>query len=294
VDGKRYDTSVLGNRADVTGYRQLQLLPCGSLEDDGLALQAGDHRVRTLPTDSFVVQDLTLTPLIPGLLPPPQRRAMQVLSWTAAHRTVQVSDGPDSYLFVPENANPGWVARLDGRVLARARVDGWQQAWIIPSGPGGVVTLDFEPDRSYRTGLLVGGLFVLALVGAALLPAWRRRGPPARPVAIRSWWATAIAVLALLLLLGGPAPLISLLGCLLLRRLWSGALPVVLAAGVLAAGAVAVAGRLLGHGQDWAFGPWAQVAVLVAVSATVASFLYPSTDPDDPVAEAPAGPDVAP
>jgi arabinofuranan 3-O-arabinosyltransferase len=113
-------------------------------------------------------------------------------------------------------------------------------------------------------------------------------------VAIRGWWATAIAVLVLLLLLGGPAPLIALLGCLLLRRFWSGALPVVLAAGVLAASAVAVAGRLLGHGQDWAFGPWAQVAVLVAVSAAVASFLYPSADPDDPVAEAPAGPDVAP
>jgi len=61
--------------------------------------------------------------------------------------------------------------------------------------------------------------------------------------------------------------------------LWSRALPGVLAAGVLAATAVAVAGRLLGHGQDWAFGPLAQAAILVAVSAAVAAFLYPSTDP---------------
>jgi len=279
VDGKRYDTSVLGSQADVTGYRRLQLLPCGSLEDDGLALHAGDHRVRALPTDAFVVHDLTLTPLIPDLPPAPQRRATQVLSWQAAQRTVQVSDGPDSYLFVPENANPGWVARLDGRVLTRARVDGWQQAWLIPAGPGGIVTLDFEPDRPYRTGLLIGGLFVLALVAAACLPVWRRRAPPTRPAPIRSWWAGAFAVLALLLLLGGPAPLIALLGCLLLRRLWSRALPAVLAAGVLAATAVAVAGRLLGHGQDWAFGPWAQAAILVAVSAAVAAFLYPATDP---------------
>jgi arabinofuranan 3-O-arabinosyltransferase len=198
-----------------------------------------------------------------------------VLSWRTTHRAVQLGDGPDSYLFVPENANNGWVARLDGRALGRARVDGWQQAWLIPAGAGGVISLDFVPDRPYRTALLVGGLLVLALVLAALLPAWRRRRPPPSPVPSSSWWGPAIAVLALLLLLAGPAALVALLACLLLRRLWSRALPAVLATAVLAATTVAVAGRVLGHGQDWAFGTWSQAAILVAVAAAVAAFLYP-------------------
>ncbi|HEY3259871.1 MAG TPA: alpha-(1-_3)-arabinofuranosyltransferase [Pseudonocardiaceae bacterium] len=275
VDGKRYDTAVFGSQADATGLQRLRLLPCGSLEEDGLALQPGDHRVRALPTGAFVVHDLTLTPLIPALPPAPQQRALQVLSWRTTHRAVQLGDGPDSYLFVPENANNGWVARLDGRALGRARVDGWQQAWLIPAGAGGVISLDFVPDRPYRTALLVGGLLVLALVLAALLPAWRRRRPPPSPVPSSSWWGPAIAVLALLLLLAGPAALVALLACLLLRRLWSRALPAVLATAVLAATTVAVAGRVLGHGQDWAFGTWSQAAILVAVAAAVAAFLYP-------------------
>jgi arabinofuranan 3-O-arabinosyltransferase len=276
VDGKRYDTSVLGSQANVQGYQRLRLLPCGSLDNDGLPLQPGDHRVRALPTDSFVVHDLTLTPLTPGLPPAPRPRTLQIYTWDAAHRTLQVGDGPDAYLVVPENANPGWVARLGSVMLASARVDGWRQAWLIPAGRGGMVTLSFEPDQPYRIGLLAGAVFVLALLAAALLPAWRHRGPPPRPTPTRSWWGSALAVLALLLLLGGPAPAIALLACLLLRRLRSTVLPAVLATGVLAATGIAVAGRLLGHGQAWAFGPWAQAAVLVAVSAAVAVSLYPA------------------
>ena len=289
VDGKRYDTAVLGSRAEFAGYRPLTLLPCGTLQDDGLPLQPGDHRVRALPTDAFVVHDLTLTPLIPPLPPSPQQRASQVLSWQAAHREVQVSDGPDTVLFVPENANDGWTATLNGHELPRARVDGWQQAWLIPAGSGGVVTLDFLPDHGYRTGLLTGGLFVLLLLAAALVPPLRRR-QVSKPAASPSWWGGALAVLALLILLGGPVPLIALLGCLVLRRLWSSALPPLAVAGVLTATAIAVAGRLTGHGQDWAFGPWAQAAVFVAVAAVIAAFLYPAPDPDLSPAAAPGAP----
>jgi arabinofuranan 3-O-arabinosyltransferase len=84
--------------------------------------------------------------------------------------------------------------------------------------------------------------------------------------------------------LGGPAALVVLLGCLVLRRFWSRALPAVTAAGVLAAAAVAVTGRVTGHGQDWAFGLWPQLALLIAVGAVLAAFLYPDTPPDSDVA----------
>lgn len=274
VDGKRYDTSVLGSPDDLTGYRPLRVLPCAPLAEDGLPLQAGEHRIRTLPSDDFVVHDLTLRPVLPEPAPGPAGRELRVLSWGAAERTLQVSDGPDSYLFVPENANPGWTATIDGRQLRPARVDGWQQAWLLPAGASGTVRLAFEPDQSYRAGLLAGALAVVALLVAALLPARRRQQSLSLPS--RSWWAGALPIVVLLLLLGGPVPLIALLGCLVLRRLWPGSMPVVSAGAVLAATAVAVAGRLTGHGQAWAFGGWVQALLYTAVAAVIAAFLYPA------------------
>ncbi len=367
VDGKRYNTLVFGRAEDFAAYRPLRLLPCGELAEDGLTLRPGDHRVRALPTDQWVVHDLTLTPV--GAQPTPDAgagdRSLAVRSWGAAHRSLEVGGGAASYLVVPENANSGWVATLDGNTLTRARVDGWQQAWLVPAGAGGLVTLDFQPDRPYRAALLAGAIFVLLLVLLALIPARRRPHPAplatdrgaamaalaarqadhgqaghgraghgravdtpagdaspalaggghgtvvdtrardattvgalagvghtdaasapaerrpgsvAPPASSSSWWGGAIAVVALLLVLGGPVPLIALFACLVLRRLWSSALPVVAVCGVVAAATIAVAGRLTGHGQDWAFGPWTQLSVFVAVAAVIAAFLYPTLD----------------
>ena len=301
VDGKRYDTAVFGSTEDLAAYLPLRLLPCDELADDGLTLRPGDHRIRTLPSEQFVVQDLVLTPLgtdqpapgqsdtgqsdpeqsgteqsDPGQSDTGQRRSLDVLSWDTSHREVQVGDGPDSYLVVPENANPGWVATIDGVTLKRTRVDGWQQAWLLPAGDGGVVRLEFRPDTPYRAGLVAGAGLVLALVLLALLPPLRRRAPAAVPEQTRGWWGVAVVAVGLVVLLGGPVALITMAACLLLRHRWQAALPWVAAGGVVAAAGIAVAGRLLGHGQDWAFGPWSQLAVLVAVTAVLAAYLYPA------------------
>ena len=69
-----------------------------------------------------------------------------------------VGPGEEAVLAIPENANAGWVATVDGHPLARTRVDGWQQAWIVPAGAGGVVVLACTPDHSDRLGLLIGRL----------------------------------------------------------------------------------------------------------------------------------------
>ncbi|HET8643525.1 MAG TPA: hypothetical protein VFM37_16435, partial [Pseudonocardiaceae bacterium] len=277
VDGTPYPTAVSGTRSALDGFAALTLTPCAELAD-GLALRAGEHRVRALPSEAFVVQDLALLPDRQAEAPA-QPRAVTVHSWDSTHRRVEVGDGADAYLVVPENANPGWVAKIGGRELQRLRVDGWQQAWLIPAGTAGLVELDFAPDRQYRLGLLSGAIAVLVLLAGALVPVLRRRNrhrPPATPAAA-GWWPAAITVLALLLLLGGPFPVIALLACLLLRHFWAHALPAVAAGAFVAATAVAVVGRVSGHGQDWAFGPWTQAAGFVAVSAVVAAFLYPSS-----------------
>jgi arabinofuranan 3-O-arabinosyltransferase len=101
-----------------------------------------------------------------------------IRSWTPARRVLAVAAPGRSYLVVNENFNPGWRARLDGRMLTAVRIDGWKQAWLLPAGTSGTVTLTYVPDRLYRDAL-GGGLGSLALVGLVALwpgtPAWRPR-----------------------------------------------------------------------------------------------------------------------
>src|SRR5262249_37029313 len=52
------------------------------------------------------------------------------VSWGDTSRTVQVAAGRAAVLVVHENANAGWRATVDGRVLEPVRVDGWQQGFL--------------------------------------------------------------------------------------------------------------------------------------------------------------------
>jgi arabinofuranan 3-O-arabinosyltransferase len=107
-------------------------------------------------------------------------RAMRVITWRAERRSLRVAAGPESYLEIHQNANPGWVATLNGRRLAPATLDGWQQGYVLPAGRGGVVTLTYAPDGFYHLLLAAAALGVLLLLAAALPRRWwRRPGPPA-------------------------------------------------------------------------------------------------------------------
>jgi arabinofuranan 3-O-arabinosyltransferase len=105
-----------------------------------------------------------------------------IRSWTSARRVLDVTAATRSYLVVNENFNAGWRARLGGRPLSAVRLDGWKQAWLLPAGTTGTVTLTYLPDARYRDAL-AGGLGGLALIGLVALwpgePAWRRRWWPA-------------------------------------------------------------------------------------------------------------------
>ncbi|GAB3855445.1 hypothetical protein GCM10029963_50240 [Micromonospora andamanensis] len=172
LDGFRYDTSVTASLADVLAGRPVPVRVCG---EDGavLDLPAGGHRLATSPSEGFVVQDATLRPDGDANLAP-RHREVTVLDWAATDRTVRVAAGEQALLVVPENANAGWTATLDGATLTRSRVDGWQQAWVLPAGSGGEVRLVFAPDRAYRGGLAAGAV---AVVGVLILAVWpvRRR-----------------------------------------------------------------------------------------------------------------------
>ena len=90
--------------------------------------------------------------------------------------------GPASYLVVNENFNPGWRAVLGGRPLRAVRLDGWKQAWLLPAGAAGLVTLTYLPNAVYCAAIF-GGLSSLALILLLAFRPWgwrrRRSGPRA-------------------------------------------------------------------------------------------------------------------
>jgi arabinofuranan 3-O-arabinosyltransferase len=237
---------------------------CSDLAE-GVDLNAGEHEVWTGRSASFVVQDLWLAPGGQAGAEPRQRE-ITVQQWDVTHRRIAVGAGPDALLRVPENANDGWVATVDGKPLERTRVDGWQQGWLLPAGEQAVVRLDFVPDSSYRGRLLAGSLAVLLLVGATVFPI-RKRVIRKVESGGRHW--VPIVLIGLLAVLGGMLPVVLLIGCLLVRAVWRSAPTVLALASTAVAIVVAVAGRALGHGQDWAYGEWTQAALLVSAATVV-------------------------
>ena len=106
---------------------------------------------------------------------------------------------------VPESINAGWVARTSiGDRLKPLAVNGWQQAWVVPAGTSGTITLSFAPNSLYRVGL-AGGLALLPLL--ALLAWWPQRRRSTDPAAC-PWtpglWA-AVPVLAAGAVIAGAA-----------------------------------------------------------------------------------------
>ena len=81
--------------------------------------------------------------------------------------TITAAD-QDRLLIVPESTNPGRKATIAGRALTATSVDGWQQAWIVPAGLSGEVTISFPADKWYRL-LLATGFGAIALVIAWLV-----------------------------------------------------------------------------------------------------------------------------
>jgi len=185
LDGVSIPTDVNGTLANALADGPLSVTTCGPY-GGSVSLAAGTHTL-LLPQNALVTPDeTTLVPLGDN---PPQiagslvtsSRPMTIVRWHSDSRAVRVGAGAASWLVVPENANAGWVATLSGHHLTAAVVDGWQQAFVVPAGAGGLVTLRYAPDRVFRDGLLVGAVAALGLVPMALLRSRRRRSPVGTP-----------------------------------------------------------------------------------------------------------------
>jgi arabinofuranan 3-O-arabinosyltransferase len=204
-----------------------------------------------------------------------------VLSWQPEHRSLRIGPGPASYVEVHQNANPGWVATLAGRLLTGVQLDGWQQGFVVPSGRGGIVTLTFAPATFYHLWIILSALGVVALLAVAIRTG---RTPPFGPEAAPSRsryagispavlagaraWAGLGALGVLTLAVGGPVALaVPILAGLGWR--WPRWLPLLACAGLLVAGlltALAVNPAAPGSG---AFGAPAQAGALIALAAAL-------------------------
>ncbi|MBM0225568.1 DUF3367 domain-containing protein [Micromonospora sp. ATA51] len=298
LDGFRYETAVTGTLRDAVAGTPMAVTLCGEA-GAVVDLPAGGHRLATSPSRGFLAQDVTLRPA-GAAAATPRHRDVSVLDWAPADRRLRVGAGEGALLVVPENANAGWTATMDGRTLPTTRVDGWQQAWVLPAGAGGEVRLRFAPDRAYRGGLAAGALSVLVVLLLAAWPVRRRAADGSQVPAEGAPWLIGTLLVVLLAALGGVLPVAIVLAAMLLRQLARRALPVVVFGGLTLATVTAVAGRLRGQGQEWAYGTWVQAAMLVAIGAVVAAVVpvpgAPSTQDAGPPLDDAGGPvgDAAP
>jgi arabinofuranan 3-O-arabinosyltransferase len=167
VDGRRIPMSASATADAVVAGDAVLAAPCG---DDSVSLLPGEHRVRLEQEPLLAPISLTFTRN--GLVRASDQSAdYSVDKWSNSSRAVTVAAPVSSLLIVRENANPGWKAVVGGVTLTPAIVNGWQQAWIVPGGTHGLVSLAFAPERTFVVALAVGLLAALALLTLAIYPA---------------------------------------------------------------------------------------------------------------------------
>jgi arabinofuranan 3-O-arabinosyltransferase len=181
VGGVSVPTEVTATSADLLDGRPVSFQAC-----DPVRLPAGTTAVTESASDAFDAQDVVLAPFSPAHHPthrptglpgtaagttaaPPT--AATVVSWGSSRRTLRVTATARSYLEVNENFNAGWQAVIDGRTLRPVQLDGWKQAWVLPAGNSGVVTLTYQPAATYRDAIGAGLAALLLCLAASLLPA---------------------------------------------------------------------------------------------------------------------------
>ncbi len=248
VDGVVLQTAATTTLGELMAVRSLPLEVCSGAPE--VALAGGEHRLQARAGFLLTAESVTLTRTGSSTEPAPGGRTpVERSRWDAEHRVVEVDARSEpTLLVVPENANPGWTARLDGAELEAVTVDGWQQGYVLPAGPAGTVSLDFGPAGAYRLALAGGAAAVLLLAVVCVLPARPSRvvpGPGRRsaPSVRRAAAGTVAAVTLGMALIGGVVG-VAALGLLWLVGRRAGRRRAVVL-GTLAAGALLTSGLLL-------------------------------------------------
>jgi len=173
VAGHVVQTEITGTVGDLYNLQPMDFYACSP----PIELPRGEQRLAALDAGSpFKITSVTLKDPYEKLPSSPSRSA-SYLTYRAESRTVEVGPGPKGILTLAQNFNKGWKATLDGKLLHPVRVDGWEQAWLLPASASPVlVHLSFPPGRLYDLALLVGLVLAAAVVAFALFPRrWSRK-----------------------------------------------------------------------------------------------------------------------
>ena len=296
VDGRVYQTSVSGTAGELSGYLPLPVRVCSP--GGTLSFGAGRHTLTAATPGTFAVTDLSLASIAPGpktATAAGASRAVTVRSWQPDQRQVSIGPGAASYLVMHGNFNPGWNAALNGHELTPVRLDGWQQGFVVPAGPGGTITLSFRPAAAYHLALavsLVAAAILLAVAAWSFIGRPRRRegrDPGSGQAGREAWsplagrrrrrpaaWLGVLGVTALIFVAGGPValavPVLAYLAWRLSRapgRTSPGTwLPWVAFGGMVASGLLSAV-RPFGGGLLGSFGGLAQACALIALAAAL-------------------------
>jgi arabinofuranan 3-O-arabinosyltransferase len=231
IGGTRVPTRVDASRDDLLARETVAALPC----TPGPVTIVGTTEVSVPSTATLQPVRLVLTA---GRAPVPAAgRRLDTPRWGPASRRIALPERAASTLLqVHENTNPGWQATLGGRRLRPVVLDGWQQGWLVPAGPAGVVQLRYAPDGLYRGALGLGGVLALVLL---LLAGPGGRSPAASAPARATRPVAVGLLLGVLLLIGGPVALAAAVaGAFVVRRTQTAAGIAVIAVG--SAGALLV------------------------------------------------------
>jgi arabinofuranan 3-O-arabinosyltransferase len=310
VDGELHRTEVVTTGRDLVELRPAEARLCEPVDVVGdptpeLTLAEGSHALSLPATSTWRPLSLTLADARwhPGR--PVERVGWSIDDWGRSERRIDVEARPGpALLAVPENANAGWVATLDGEQLDSVPVDGWQQGFVVPPGPAGTIELRYAPTTGYRAALIVGaGLVGLLAIGVVIDR--RRRSPdpsPARPRRWPRWVPSAGAVVAFVGLGGavGLAVALTVGAARILVGRWRRLGPAAREYGWAAAtfGVYGAAGVLLAWqpagSADYTGDGWAvQVLTLVALAMVAAATLVPVPTPTAAPAAPATGPTTA-
>ena len=287
VDGVLHQTAALGTRGALEHLRPVILAVC---DGPTLAFTPGSHRLVGGTQGALRLESVELGQAMVATVE--TTRAVEVRTWNREHRIVSVGSGDESYLVVHENLNRGWHAELEGHELQPVRIDGWQQAWVVPAGSGGQVTLMFRPGRTFDSALVVGGLLALLLVALALLPSRAHEVHATEHVSMRSWRLRAPIGLAVLVVIGGAAgaaAYVALLAVVLLARQARDVLVATSGLALVIAAAITAAWPWNGPHTPALVGWPVQLCALIAVAAAAAVLSVPQS-PTDASGPAPAAP----
>jgi arabinofuranan 3-O-arabinosyltransferase len=188
VDGRVYQTAVSGTIGELSQYLPLRVQLCSP--GGTMSFGAGRQTLTAAAPGTFAVTDLSLASISPDpktAAASGASRAVTIRSWQPDQSRLSIGPGAASYLEVHENYNSGWTAALNGQELRPVRLDGWQQGFVVPPGPGGPITLTFRPAAAYHLALavsLLAAAILLAIAGWSFIgrtPSSQRAPTPTGP-----------------------------------------------------------------------------------------------------------------